>query len=71
MLTAHVPLGAVNPVKSQGICGSCYAYAVTGAMEGAFFIKVKHDFLDHNAGRPRKYELANFQGDSLTEEVQC
>lgn len=33
--------GAVNPVRSQGICGSCYAYSVTGAMEGAYFIKVR------------------------------
>ena len=32
--------GAVNSVRSQGICGSCYAYAVTGALEGAFFLKV-------------------------------
>ncbi|XP_015757752.1 PREDICTED: digestive cysteine proteinase 1-like [Acropora digitifera] len=32
-------VGAVNPVRSQGICGSCYAYSVTGAMEGAYFIK--------------------------------
>lgn len=32
--------GAVNPVRSQGICGSCYAYSVTGAMEGAYYIKV-------------------------------
>lgn len=31
--------GAVNPVRSQGICGSCYAYSVTGAMEGAYYIK--------------------------------
>ena len=32
--------GAVNSVRSQGICGSCYAYAVTGALEGAYFLKV-------------------------------
>ncbi|PFX11959.1 Cathepsin L2, partial [Stylophora pistillata] len=31
--------GAVDPVTSEGICGSCYAYSVTGAMEGACFIK--------------------------------
>jgi C1A family cysteine protease len=33
-------VGAVSSVRSQGICGSCYAYAVTGALEGAFFLKV-------------------------------
>lgn len=32
--------GAVNSVRSQGICGSCYAYAVTGVLEGAYFLKV-------------------------------
>lgn len=32
--------GAVDPVTSEGICGSCYPYSVTGAMEGAYFIKV-------------------------------
>merc|ERR1711962_422543 len=31
--------GAVAGVQSQGICGSCYAYAVTGAMEGAYYLK--------------------------------
>lgn len=31
--------GAISDVRSQGICGSCYAYAVTGAVEAAHYLK--------------------------------
>lgn len=32
-------LGAVNPIKDQGQCGSCWAFSSVACMEGAHFVK--------------------------------
>ncbi|CAH2098006.1 unnamed protein product [Euphydryas editha] len=35
------PRGAISPVRYQGNCASCWAFAVAGAVEGALFVRTR------------------------------
>ena len=34
--------GAVNPVKDQAVCGSCWSFGTSGTIEGVYFVKTGH-----------------------------
>ena len=41
--------GAVNPVRAQGFCGACWAFAGVSTIESAYYIKTRPNF-DNNVG---------------------
>ena len=54
-------LGKVTPVKNQGACGACYAFAALGDMESKLLIDGAgvHDFSENNAKECNWWELAD------------
>ncbi|KAF7279591.1 hypothetical protein GWI33_006986 [Rhynchophorus ferrugineus] len=66
--------GAVTPVKNQGVCGGCWAFSVTGSLEGAYFNKYNNlvsfseqQLIDCTIG---KYQLLGCNGGELDPAFQ-
>jgi len=68
-----VERGMVNPVQDQGLCGSCYAFSSTAAIESAYAIANQGKLLKFseqyvvNCGDQKGYKLYGCMGGVLTE----
>ncbi|GIX68064.1 cathepsin S [Caerostris extrusa] len=61
--------GAVTPVQDQGACGSCWAFAATGSLEGQYILKKKNSVSlseQHLIDCPRHEDATGCKGGSMT-----
>ena len=65
--------GKVTPVKDQGNCGACYAFASIGNIESKMLIDNAgtYDFSENNAKECNWYETADINGGTSCSGGRC